>query len=130
MTQEQLFQLFLVVLPFLLAVVVVPAARWLISKLPSEKQALATKLVHQAVTAVEQLAIKATSSLSSDQKKALAKELADTLLKSAGIKLSDDVVSTLIESAVFLLNQAGQASATASAVITPLPPIGSTSVKQ
>lgn len=127
MTQEQYFQLFLVVLPFLLAAIIVPLAKWLISKLPSEKQATATHLVQTAVNAVEQLAAKASASLTADQKKAMAIELANVLLKSAGIKLDQGVISTLIEAAVFALNQARQASATASAVITP---IGSTSIKQ
>lgn len=105
MTQEQTVQLIFIILPFVLATIVLPLVKWLISKLPVEKQQTATTLVYRAVQAVEQLSQNNTSNLTSDAKKALAKDFAEALLKQSGISLDEHVINTLIESAVYLLNQ-------------------------
>jgi len=105
MTQEQIVQLIEIILPFILTTIVLPLIVHLISLLPTSKQKTATAKATQAVQAVEQLAQKSTATLSSDTKKSLAKSAAQDLLKAAGISLDSSVLDTLIESAVYLLNQ-------------------------
>lgn len=104
MTQEQTVQLIFIILPFALTGVGVPLAMWLIAKLPVSKQSTAEKYVQLAVNAVEQLATKNTSGLTITSKKALAEQFATTMLKNVGLSVDPQVINTLIESAVFLLN--------------------------
>jgi hypothetical protein len=117
MTQEQIVQLIEIILPFILTTIVLPLIVHLISLLPTSKQKTATAKATQAVQAVEQLAQKSTTTLSSDTKKSLAKSALQDILKAAGISLDSGVLDTLIESAVYLLNQT-QAS---TPVVVPAP---------
>ena len=105
MTQEQLVQFGFIILPFVLTGVLVPLIKLIITKLPASQQAHALQYVQQAVNAVEQLATSNTANIPSASKKALAQQFATTLLKNAGFTVDAQVISTLIESAVFLLNQ-------------------------
>lgn len=105
MTQEQIVQFIFIILPFVLTGVGIPLVTWGITKLPASKQELATKYVQLAVNAVEQLAIKNTSGLTGTAKKALAEQFATTMLKNVGLSVDTQVINTLIENAVFLLNQ-------------------------
>ena len=105
MTQEQIFQLGIIILSFILATVIAPLVKLLIAKLPASKQQAATQYVQQGVQAVEQIAATSTANLSSTDKKKLAIELVDDLLKNAGLSVDENIVSTLIESAVYVINQ-------------------------
>lgn len=105
MTQEQLVQFGFIILPFVLTGVLVPLIKLIITKLPASKQAHAMQYVQLAVNAVEQLATAQTADITSGTKKALAQQFATVLLKNAGFTVDAQVVSTLIESAVYVINQ-------------------------
>jgi len=69
--------------------------------LPEAKRTQVEKVVGQVVSAVEQ----AQALVPSQVKKDYATNMVNTLLAKAGVKASPELVDTLIESAVFALNQ-------------------------
>jgi len=74
-----------------------------LEKLPSNQRALAEQVVRSAVAAVEQVA---SGELNSSGKKALAGRFVEDELAHFGISIPSSIISTLIESVVFELNQA------------------------
>ena len=104
MSQDQILNLVYIALPFLFTGIVVPAAMWLVSKLPANQQAEATTYIQHAVNAVEQVASNSTANMSSTDKKNLAVQFATVLLQGAHLNIETTIVSQLIESAVYVLN--------------------------
>lgn len=80
---------------------VIAAYRWIVSKLPANQQATVERVVNQVVAATEQ----AQSLVPSQVKKQYATNMVNLLLKRLGVKASPEQVDTLIESAVYALNQ-------------------------
>lgn len=101
MTIEQIVIIFQVVFPVLVAVVAV-AYRFVVSKLPASQRAQATDIINHTVQAVEQT----QSAVPGPNRKVQAEALINSLLKTAGVKVSPELVDVLIESAVFAVNKA------------------------
>lgn len=106
MTQEMINAAIVVLMPYLV-VGAISLFRLLVSKLPENKQAAAQQVAGVVVSAVEQLF--ATSPGTSEDKKAQAVKLAQSMLSDLGVKVSADTLSVLIENAVRALAQASQA---------------------
>lgn len=91
---------FQILFPFIISIAVY-LTNVLISKLPAPQQAKLRVIVGDAVAAVEQL----DQAVPGPNKKAEAQRLVSALMQHAGINASQPVVDTLIESAVYTLNQ-------------------------
>jgi hypothetical protein len=118
MTQEQIFQLICIILPFILTTIGVPLIKHLLNHLPVAQQATAEKFVTSAVNAVEQLATTNTQGLTPLNKKTLAMQFVTTALKKVGFTIDPQVLSQLIEAAVYALNQTQASTISAATVET------------
>jgi hypothetical protein len=105
MTQAQIFQLICIALPFVLGGILVPLVAHIIGNLPAAKQSKIMAQINKAVQSVEQVTTANTANATSANKKALALQFASTLLKDIGVTLDTNVLSMLIESAVYVINQ-------------------------
>jgi Bacteriophage holin of superfamily 6 (Holin_LLH) len=113
------FQITLVLLPIVLPPLTALAAllyQRLLQRLPAQKRAIVEQIVGTVVPAIEQTA---TDTMSSPEKKKAAMDLASSMLGHLNVSVSPDMLSGMIEAAVFALNQ----SKNASTVITQASPL-------
>ena len=108
-TEQLLLLLIPVLLPPIISLSVV-LYQHLIQSLPQRKQALVQQVVNAVVPAVEQ---GATATLNSADKKQAAMQMATNMLKSLHVNVSPEVVSCMIEAAVYALNQSKPVVSTA-----------------
>ena len=98
-------QILLVVLPILLPPLIslsVAMYQRLIQRLPQQVRQLVEEVVHIVVLAVEQTT---TTLLDSPAKKQAAMKMATEILQSMHVTVSQEMLSAMIEAAVFTLNQ-------------------------
>jgi len=113
------FQIALVLLPIVLPPLTALAAllyQRFLQRLPAQKRAIVEQIVGTVVPAIEQTA---TETMSSPEKKKAAMDLASSMLGHLNVSVSPDMLSGMIEAAVFALNQ----SKNASTVITQASPL-------
>jgi len=118
------FQITLVLLPIVLPPLTALAAllyQRLLQRLPAQKRAIVEQIVGTVVPAIEQTA---TDTMSSPEKKKAAMDLASSMLSHLNVSVSPDMLSGMIEAAVFALNQ----SKNASTVITQASPLSTSKV--
>ncbi len=111
LTDTQIALLFQYGFPFVVAFVIY-LYRLIMSKMPANQQGLVEKTVAQVVQAVEQ----AQALIPSQVKKDYATKAVQGILGSLGVKASPALIDTLIESAVYEMNQ-GQISKAKTALI-------------
>ena len=98
-------QLILLIVPILLPAIISLSAvlyQRLVQGLPAKQQALVQQVVNTVVRAVEQ---EARNTLDGPGKKQAAMQMATNMLKSLHLNISQDVISSVIEAAVYALNQ-------------------------
>lgn len=100
MTQELINAAILVLMPYLV-VGALSLFRVLVAKLPANRQAQAQQVAGVVVSAVEQMW--RSQSGTSEEKKAQAVKMAQSMLSDLGVKVSEDTLNALIESAVHAL---------------------------
>lgn len=100
MSQAQIYQLVILFFPIVCGLVAA-GVRFGISKLPETQQTRAQSIVTLVVHSVEQSA----STLSGPQKKAQAVRDIESILNALKISIPNTLIDTLIEAAVFALNQ-------------------------
>ena len=103
-------QLILLLVPILLPPIIslsVVLYQHLMQGLPQRKQALVQQVVNAVVPAVEQ---GTANALHGSDKKQAAMQMATAMLKSLHINVSQDMVSCMIEAAVYTLNQSKNAT--------------------
>jgi len=108
------FQILLAVLPILLPPLIslsVALYQHLLARLPLQVHQIVEEVVHIVVLAVEQ-----TSATFSDSpaKKQAAMKMATEILQSLHVPVSQEMLSVMIEAAVFALNQSKDMQKTAS----------------
>ncbi|GHO55536.1 phage holin [Ktedonobacter robiniae] len=93
----------------LVVAIVAYVYKLLVAKLPEAQRTKVEAIVNQAVVAVEQ----AQALVPGQVKKDYATNLINSLLKSAGVKATPAQIDTLIEAAVYQMNQGKPSTATA-----------------
>jgi hypothetical protein len=86
--------------PFLFALAAA-LFKWLITKLPKDRQAEVNQVVQTVVQGVEQFG----AGLPGPQKKQKAVDMIDTILNSMNITVSPALTNAMIEAAVYTINQ-------------------------
>lgn len=100
MSQAQIYQLVILLFPIVCGLVAA-GVRYGISKLPETQQARASGIITLVVHSVEQSA----TGLAGAQKKAQAVRDIEAILTALKISIPNTLIDTLIEAAVFALNQ-------------------------
>ena len=111
MTSSQWFQLAIVILPIILPPLISLSAIFYqrqIQRLPQQKRDLIEQVVRTVVPAVEQTA---TEIMDNKEKKQAALDMAKNMLNNLHIQISEDTLSTVIEAAVYAMNQTRSAPA-------------------
>lgn len=122
-------QLILLLVPILLPPIIslsMVLYQHLIQGLPQRKQALVQQIVNAVVPAVEQGTAKA---LDGPGKKQAAMQMATVMLKSLHINVPQDMISCMIEAAVYTLNQGKNMARTIPAAAAAPTTAGITSTK-
>ncbi len=111
MASSQWFQLAIVILPILLPPLISLSAvlyQHLLQRLPQQKRDLIEQVVRTVVPAVEQTT---KNVLSNKEKKQAALDMATKMLNNLHVQVSEDTLSTVIEAAVYAMNQTKSAPA-------------------
>jgi hypothetical protein len=111
MASSQWFQLAIVILPIILPPLISLSAvlyQHLMQRLPQQKRDLVEQVVRTVVPAVEQTS---KDVLSNKEKKQTALDMATRMLSNLHVQVSEDTLSTVIEAAVYAMNQTKSAPA-------------------
>ena len=98
-------QLIILIIPLVLPPLVALSAvmyRHLLQSVPEKKRELIEKVISTVVSAIEQTA---PATVKNQEKKQVAMNMASEMLANLHIKTSPDTLSTMIEAAVYALNQ-------------------------
>jgi hypothetical protein len=107
MSMSPAVQIALVLLPFMLPLFISLSAllyQHLLQKLPEKQRAEVDQVVHTVVSAVEQ----ASTALEGPAKKAAAMEMTNKMLAYLHISVPQEILSCLIEAAVYSLHQGNE----------------------